>query len=49
MAESIAAPWQKAPWLKDPWQQLLDAQARYAHAIAIEAGRRDDELTWYWT
>ena len=37
MAESIAAPWQKAPWLKDPWQQLLDAQARYAHAIAIEA------------
>ncbi|MEY3184567.1 MAG: hypothetical protein RLZZ613_1255, partial [Pseudomonadota bacterium] len=37
MAESIAVPWQKAPWLKDPWQQLLDTQARFAHAIAIEA------------
>ena len=37
MVETFTTSWQKAPWLKAPWQQLLDAQVRYAHAIAIEA------------
>ena len=37
MVETFTAPWQNASWLKAPWHQLLDAQGRYAHAIAIEA------------